>query len=73
MYVTEKQAAEKACAYRGQGRCIASMCMAWRWHGWMNDEGEFYVERTSGDQERLNPWAGPDDEMVGYCGVAGKP
>lgn len=74
MLTTEKEAVEKACVDKGQGVCLASRCMAWRWHGWLNQEGEYYVSRAHGmDLERLNPWAGPDDQMVGYCGKAGAP
>jgi len=71
MLLTEQEAAAKIChetllpvgtldgIYYDHQCCIASNCMAWRWHGYRQKDGTIDND-TRG-------------ERAGYCGKAGKP
>jgi hypothetical protein len=61
---TEKEAGKKLC-FRcitdnegSFGECCSSDCMAWRWD-------------LEGNKDRMDQ--GLEDEMQGYCGLAGNP
>lgn len=63
--VTEQQARKKDCCVGGfttsnRGKCVASDCMAWRWH---------YTNKSN----RVGSYAGTENHNVGYCGRAGEP
>lgn len=84
--MTEDQAKTKACCGSGyrpaeNGPCIASACMAWRWHNdyerrWdlPRDKapeglGWDYVEAIGG----VAHWVRKTDTPEGFCGLAGAP
>jgi hypothetical protein len=56
-------------------RCHASVCMAWRWHDTLSDDGTAchwkptaVVKRHPDDTKDK-----PLDQRRGFCGLAGKP
>lgn len=75
MFITEKQAQSKGCCSSRTvgGTCIASRCMAWRWHCWVNDEGNVYFHQANGSEICEKLGQKPSDERIGYCGLAGSP
>lgn len=73
MYLTEKEATERACQETFSGgftsthvnsRCIASKCMSWRWFA--------TARRGAGD---MTPYPVDDSDGLtrGYCGKVGRP
>lgn len=49
-------------------RCIASECMAWRWHGYAGEE----IALDRDHPFRKFP-RDEHDQRYGYCGLAGRP
>ena len=70
MILTEKEAMTKWC-HRAipeyTDRCIASRCMAWRWFGFVGEDGTFWEPKPN----VTNSYA--VKERRGYCGLAGTP
>lgn len=69
--------------------CIASECMAWRWHtkaffsvSWGSGSDGAYMDQPKarsfgsvdlGDRRTLTAYAPPGEKAIGFCGLAGKP
>ena len=63
--VTEDEARKRDCCVGGfttgnRGKCVASDCMAWRWH---------YTNKRT----HVGSYAGTEIHDIGYCGRAGEP
>lgn len=77
MLLTEEEAKKLHCCRYPGGyiKCHASACMAWRWHGPV-DEITLQSEKPEGEGwVREGQWAfkRPVPNRPGYCGLAGEP
>ena len=68
---TEKEAREMVCCSAVHntvfgGKCMGSLCMAWRWCEAQNEHAMEHFEMCAPDgSQRPDP--------IGYCGLAGTP
>lgn len=77
MITTEAEAVRNWCCSHKEEKCCATTCMAWRWHGFVEQREAIGLEPARTIYWEPNPkFHGSHvgvPERRGYCGLAGKP